>query len=166
MNRKSILLSSCLVAALCSGKASAQNEGTVKMIVTMSDSSSPKSFNLDDVRKLTFGDEGVEIWKNGQAATETFLYGKVRNFRFEGIVDGIETVVSDYAGRGLIPVCNDATLRILGWNGEPTTLRIFNLVGIEMLAVSRWNGENVDVSTLSKGTYILKVNNQSVKFIK
>ncbi len=58
------------------------------------------------------------------------------------------------------PVSN--TLNIQGVD-EAASLSVFNLSG---LCVLQDKGTEIDVTSLSQGTYILRINNQYVKFIK
>lgn len=58
------------------------------------------------------------------------------------------------------PVVN--TLNIIGVD-ENASLFVFNLNG---LCVKQERGNVIDVNSLLKGTYILQINNQYVKFIK
>lgn len=54
------------------------------------------------------------------------------------------------------------TLKIAGVE-EETQLQVYNLAG-ELIV--QCQGEQVEVTSLERGTYILRVNNQYVKFIK
>ena len=58
------------------------------------------------------------------------------------------------------PVVN--TLNIQGVD-ENTPLEVYNLTGKSLL---KDKGTELDVTSLSQGTYILRINNQYVKFIK
>ena len=59
-----------------------------------------------------------------------------------------------------IPVVN--TLNIQGVD-ENTALEVYNLTGKSVL---KDKGTELDVTSLTQGTYILRINNQYVKFIK
>lgn len=166
MRKNNLILSLSLAATLCGGQAFAQNEGAVKMVVTMNDNASTKSFDLDNVKKLMFRNDEMFVWKNDKSEREVFLMDDIRHIRFEGLVDGIETVTTDFTHGTIVPLCRDGILEIKGWNGEPARLQIFNISGMNMLSLSAWNGENIDVSAFTRGTYILKINTQTVKFIK
>ncbi|MBR3871946.1 MAG: T9SS type A sorting domain-containing protein [Paludibacteraceae bacterium] len=54
------------------------------------------------------------------------------------------------------------TLNIQGVD-ENTPLEVYNLTGKSVL---KDKGTELDVTSLSQGTYILRINNQYVKFIK
>ena len=54
------------------------------------------------------------------------------------------------------------TLNIQGVD-ENTPLEVYNLTGKSLL---KDKGTELDVTSLSQGTYILRINNQYVKFIK
>ena len=166
MKQNYLTLTFCLAAMACGSRAYAQNEGTVKMVVAMNDNASTKTFDLDNVRKLTFGNDEMFVWKNDKSEREVFQIDDVRHIRFEGLVDGIETMTTDIAHGTISPLCRDGILQIKGWSGESARLQIFNVSGMNMLSLSAWNGENIDVSAFARGTYILKINNQTVKFIK
>lgn len=57
-------------------------------------------------------------------------------------------------------------LEIAGESDGSADLTVYSVDGSCRLAVSGWSGDAVDVTMLSPGMYILKINNQTLKFIK
>ena len=80
-------LTSLAAMLLCSLLTFAQNSGTdngtdVTMYVLTTNSKEAASYSLDDLKKITFGDKGIQIWHT-QWPTE-YSYSTVRVLSFNG----------------------------------------------------------------------------------
>ena len=96
------------------------------------------------------GKDGIQV-----EGIQTLLFGTMADVP-TSIDESGETKVYAYPN----PVVN--TLNVLGVS-ETEPLFVYDLSG-KCLMTER--GNKVEVSNLTKGTYILKVNNQCIKFIK
>lgn len=114
--------------------------------------------------KITFGATGFEIANEG-LQTVAFSYANSESISFKSVQTGIASAqVSSQFSLKRNPV--ESQLDIAGFNGSEVPLSVFSLSGESMLSIARWQGEAVNVSSLSAGVYILKINNQTIKFIK
>ena len=51
-------------------------------------------------------------------------------------------------------------------NSKNYSVEIFNTAGAKVLGYANWRGEQLNISSLSKGVYVLKINNTTLKFSK
>lgn len=81
-------------------------------------------------------------------------------------VSGVKDIVSSEAAVALRQNPVETCLEFTAAPASPCNLRVYSLMGTTLLSVAGWQGETVDVSTLSTGLYIVNFNNQSIKFYK
>lgn len=118
------------------------------------------------IDKVTFSGTGFTILLNDQS-TENFTYGNVKKITFTVPAGNVETQLVEASELLVSPNPVGATLNVKGFNAtEPAQLAIYSVAGGEVLRVNGWNGESIDVAHLAAGIYILKINNQTIKFIK
>lgn len=114
--------------------------------------------------KISFSQTGIEIANEG-AEPAIFPFATTAKITFK--TDG-NPVASIMAGnklslrRGIV----ETTLKIDGHDGTPACLAISSLSGHQMLILRQWNGESIDVANFAPGLYLIKINNQTFKFIK
>lgn len=128
-------------------------------LVAISADEAKTSYVLADVQRIEVNKKDVSasmsvLLKNGT------LEGSYKKLIFANELISIEEFgdISLYVYPN--PVVN--TLNIIGVD-ENASLAVFNLNG---QCVKQEKGNVIDVNTLVKGTYILQINNQYVKFIK
>lgn len=128
-------------------------------LVAISADGAKTSYVLADVQRIEVNKKDVSasmsvLLKNGT------LEGSYKKLIFANELISIEEFgdISLYVYPN--PVVN--TLNIIGVD-ENASLAVFNLNG---QCVKQEKGNVIDVNTLVKGTYILQINNQYVKFIK
>lgn len=129
--------------------------------------SGAKEASLDNVQKIVFsGDSMSVVLKSG---TDTYAFEDISSIAF-GTTTGIEPVV---AGKGtesklLLHVLQDGnTLSVSGWTpGHAANVEIYTVGGALSRTVKGWSGSNIDVASLPKGTYIIKIGDKGAKFIK
>ena len=114
---------------------------------------------------IRFSEDGVGIYL-GETLQETISYADLFSLSFfvskeSGLSQGI---TSDGVSLRRNPV--ESTLEFNGTLENKTALNIFDLKGALCLGIQGWSGECVDVSGLTPGLYIVKFNNQTIKFIK
>lgn len=128
-------------------------------LVAISADGAKTSYVLADVQRIEVNKKDVSasmsvLLKNGS------LEGSYKKLIFANELISIKEFgdISLYVYPN--PVVN--TLNIIGVD-ENASLAVFNLNG---QCVKQEKGNVIDVNTLVKGTYILQINNQYVKFIK
>lgn len=81
-------------------------------------------------------------------------------------VAGVSDIMTSDATIALRQNPVETALEFTASPDAPCSLRVYSLMGTTVLSVTGWQGESVDVSTLSTGLYIVNFNNQSIKFYK
>lgn len=119
--------------------------------------------NDNSLLKLT--QTGINVF-NGSALKTTFPFEKLFSltFRREGNagIGALPSVASLRLREN--PVAE--TLNIIGYEGEPVPVAVFDTGGHIMLKLNSWAGEPVNVAGLSSGIYFIMINNNTFKFIK
>lgn len=128
-------------------------------LVAISADGAETSYVLADVKRIEVNK------KDASASMSVLLKDGTREGSYQKII--FNKAITSIAELGEIsfyvypnPVVN--TLNIIGVDENPS-LSVFNLNG---QCVKQEKGNVIDVNALVKGTYILQINNQYVKFIK
>jgi len=126
---------------------------------------SNQSVSLDAIRKIVFNKDNFEIKQNdGSESTYTFL--SVAKISFSSTATGRLLVNNDdeiilYPN----PVQNVIYLKNTVADNLPVV--IYNLSGcVLMSAILSNTGDGIDISSLSKGFYLLKIKDKTFKFSK
>ena len=124
-----------------------------------------KEAKVSETSVLKFTGESVEV-RSPQALEATFPYDAVNSLSFrygEGAGVGAINVAGSMRLREN-PV--DSRLELMGFEGAPTSLIIFDSKGGIVNKIEKWNNQPVDVSSLTPGLYFVTVNKTTLKFIK
>lgn len=157
-----------IIALLSAGMiaTSAAAETTVR--VSFLDESRPDvTVGITPESKLIFGGSPHFNFSNcvGPTADESINVANVKRITFQGSWMGVESArVESSIQLKENPV--GAYLGVEAYNGAATTLSVYSISGREAVRVERWKGEDVDVSRLPSGLYILHINQSTIKFIK
>lgn len=133
--------------------------------VTVNTASGPKVYKMDDIESITFDGATMKVNKNSKE-TETINLAEITNISFDVStgVNGLKVkdenlLISVKAGSNII--------EIGGYdNSKNYCVDIFNTAGAKVLGYANWRGEQLNISSLSKGVYVLKINNTTLKFSK
>jgi hypothetical protein len=128
-------------------------------LVAISADGAETSYVLSDVKRIEVSK------KDASASMSVLLKDGTKEGSYQKII--FNKAITSIAELGEIsfyvypnPVVN--TLNIIGVD-ENASLSVFNLNG---QCIKQEKGNVIDVNALAKGTYILQINNQYVKFIK
>lgn len=114
---------------------------------------------------ITFSDEGINILNADKNLVTSMPYDQAYYIQLMGVNASIDDLTIDTSLRlKENPVVS--VLEVMGYAGDPATLRIFDMSGKLCTSVSNWDGAPVDVSSLSPGMYLLSLNRSIIKFIK
>lgn len=133
--------------------------------VTVNTASGQKVYKMDDIESITFDGATMKVNKNSKE-TETINIAEITNISFDVStgVNGLKVkdenlLISVKAGSNII--------EIGGYdNSKNYCVDIFNTAGAKVLDYANWRGEQLNISSLSKGVYVLKINNTTLKFSK
>lgn len=155
--------SKLIPAALLCAWASVCYADSKVIVESPNEGESPKEVGLDVNTKISFTSSGVQIDNGGNVSS--FPFSEVGKIRFKTSAVSVGAVAGDmeFALRNN-PV--GAELEITGYKGTPVALTVSSLNGGTLIVNDAWQGESVDVSTLTPGVYLLTVNNETIKFIK
>ena len=142
------------------GMASAQ----VRMLVVPKDGTAPKSFNLDDIRRIDFLGEANTF--SIACATDRWSYefDKVRCLKFDGLVNDIATATKKESD--ITISYKEGRIFVSGMGDAVTHAVIFDLNGCSRLSLPHYDGQPIDVSALPKGAYILRLGDKAFKFLR
>lgn len=157
MKKKFYLLSMAILAAF-PGMLSAQVQMQVK---NMADET--KTFVLDDIRKIAFAGSQFTVVTS---TASPFDIDAVRSIKFTGFVSGIDTSPTAGAFGRLSFTRTGQSLTVSGWQGGEATAAVYSAGGQQLMANKSWSGQPISIAALPKGVYILKINNQTIKFTR
>lgn len=144
-------------------------DGSDVLVVRTTGGDKPSA--IDEVRRIDFaGDKVNVVYRDTLAATATYAFDEVSAIAFNLMPTGVETVIAGKAAGAalLLHVMSDGhVLKVSGWDGaRQATLEVFNLQGMTLARLAGWHGQDVDVSGLPAGVYVVKIGNKAAKFIK
>lgn len=159
MKRKHLLRA---VALLALAMGSMQCFADDVIVVHPVEGSTPIETPLSQVAKITFNEIGMVIaTPTGEVAVP---YEQIQSVKFaEGVTDALTTIAGDT--KSLKVKYADGRLNISGADG-PIDVAIFSISGKLLLSSPSCTAKTIDVSRLSAGAYIAKINSVVVKFVK
>lgn len=133
-----------------------------KLVVTDSSSETTvASYQLSDISNLSFADGNLVVSLSGDKTEQVPLTTSLV-LKFDGVATAISQV--DDTDADVRIAYDGSQFSATGVKGANAAL--YTIGGQKVIALSSWNGSPVSTATLANGVYILKVNNQSFKFIK
>lgn len=155
-----------LALTLMVGTAAA--ETTLK--VTFLDESRPDIVaQITPESKLNFGGTPYFDFTKCTGAEGRIAIAVVKRITFSGTWMGVEAPKAETAAATLRLRNNpvESVLAVEGFDtSSPAQLSVFSIAGREVIRVRSWRGEDIDVSTLPQGVYILRINQSTLKFVK
>ena len=147
--------------------AASASANTTMTVTYFDDSREATVVNLLDGSRLVFGGEPAFDFSNCGSAPGRINVAAVKRITFEGIWTGVEGVSKEATSLRLRSNPVEAILSVEGYDGsKPAVVSIYSIAGREALHVENWKGEDINVSHLPTGVYILRINNSTLKFIK
>lgn len=135
-----------------------------KILVEPSDQGAAKEAPLSVDTKIQITEYGIQVVNGTQ--TMSVPYTDINRIKFLTSPSSLFDVSDRTAPYALRTNPVASTLEILGCDGAPVPLAIASTDGHTAFSTARWAGETIDVSTLSPGIYLVKVDNTTLKFIK
>lgn len=152
------------MAIAAAATASAETTMTVNYL---DESRSATVVTLNSDSKLIFGGSPYFDFSNISGAPGRISVADVKRITFYGEWMGVETPREKATTLRLRQNPVDDILYVEGYAvGVPTRLSVFSIAGREAVRIEHWHGEDVDVSQLPKGVYILRINHTTLKFVK
>ncbi len=133
--------------------------------ITLNLSSGKKSYRIDDVKNLTF--DGATLKVNKQdSESDTYSFSDIVNITFDASTGVDNLKIAD--GKLTVSVAPGSDIiRIGGYDAkERYDVSVYSLSGEKVYGISNWKGEGVNIASLAKGVYVLKINSTTLKFRK
>ena len=121
------------------------------------------SWHLLEVNKMTF--EGGNIVVKNQSGTKDFALNNVLSIKFtdeKQIPSSIKEIAND---KDLLSIlAGENSIKVNGANSGRVSIWAVN--GQQLYENRNWRGEEIDISHLQRGIYIITINNSTFKFKK
>lgn len=120
-------------------------------------------FSVEESGKLFFNDDNLMINTNGTNTT-SIPVELIKRITFSE--ETMET--TELTTENLVLYPNPATnfIRIQSNSGELIDVKIYSMQGQLLLSGKYFSSENIDVSSLEKGIYVVKADKSNLKMIK
>jgi hypothetical protein len=137
-------------------------------LVIKSNDGTENNKTLSSLKKFSFENNNL-LLSYTDGSTESFSIPAINKLYFESVPVGNYSILSnsDNAGISVHPNPARNVLYIKNNSDQHSTLLIYRIDGV-LMNISQISSDNnlVDVSKLNSGLYLLKLNNQTIKFIK
>jgi hypothetical protein len=126
---------------------------------------SDKIIDLNSLRKITFA--GGNLVLNYQSgSTESVVTSSVRKLVFASIT-GVNDVSVENNALLVFPNPGVDFISLKNVSAGVKNIGVYSICGIQVMNLQHYsNNDRIDISGLTKGIYIIKVNNQALKFTK
>lgn len=148
------------LALLPFGMASAQ----VQLLVVPNDGSATKRINLDDIKYIEFPAPGEAFSIETSDLRWSYSYDFVRSLKFDGLVNAVSGVNKEETDLRI--TYRDGQILVSGLGNTPTQAVVYDLNGSSRIQIARYEGQPIDVSSLPKGAYIVRVGGKATKFLR
>lgn len=121
------------------------------------------AYNLSDIRKILTTEEGVTVGEYGKER-KVYDYSQIKKITFSTAtsIAAVKTANSNFVARV------EEGGKVVSWTGTEAgqEVALFDITGKMLRRESRPARQQMDISALPHGTYILKVGNNNFKFVK
>jgi len=127
---------------------------------------SKQNYELKSLQKITFSNNNL-VLNNSTGAFATFGIATINKLLVSTTSDGIKNTKSGDGNISIFFNPSDNQINILNAPEGTSTVSLYRPDGIQVLNTQiSGNNDNVNVGSLAKGIYLLKINNQVFKFKK
>ena len=159
-NLKTLAFSAAMLVAC--GSAYADGGSTI----TIHTATNQNTYAISDVNQLTFADKSFSVVMKNTSETPAFNFADVKKITFK-VATGINNNTLNESAGKLSYTLNNNLMTITGANtGNANNVSFYTVSGVRCMQLNSWRGEQINISSLPAGVYIVKVNNQTIKFKK
>lgn len=156
---------STLALCACAALSVSAAEPTTIMF-ELKGSTEPTVCELREGYTLSFaGTPRNMLLKDGDASLESIPIGQIERITFQ-TPDAVHDLAADASTFALKRIIVNNTLEFVGNTPQNSQLAIWNLTGVMQLHLTAWNGEDIDITSIPAGMYIMKADQNTFKFIK
>lgn len=158
--KRTLLLTGMILFALLQAKSQ-----TSSLVLKFSDGSSQTTV-LSTIRKITFS--GSSMVLNMTAGTSQSIdESLISLMQFTDITSAIEDISASGNAVHVFPNPAQNYIRVANISTEQTAYTLYSAEGRALINGTLASADSqIDVSTLSKGLYVIRINNSTLKFMK
>lgn len=131
-----------------------------QVVVNLKDGTA-QTIPMDEMGYFSFADGSVLAKTKKQSLS--WLMDNVQSIKFKNLLTGIGAIRTESAQLTLRH--SNRQLTAEGLNGTANAA-VYTVNGQQVMSLSGWNGQAVSTEQLAKGVYVLRVGNQSIKFVR
>jgi hypothetical protein len=141
---------------------------SAQTIIVRSKDGTESDKTLNSLRKFSFVDNNLQM-SYTDGSTETYSISDIEKLYFNSLPVGVETIYSGTTGSKIElfpnPAQNSINLKNITEKGS--NVQIFRMDGVlvQQYQIDK-SVSTIDISRLSRGFYLMKINNQALKFMK
>ena len=127
-----------------------------------------QNYLIDSSGKIWFDSNNLIINTTNVAAQTTIPIADIRKITFDGdsTTTGINKVTANNEAISILPNPASNYFKIESSGGKNLDVRIYNTSGAQVASGTYASGNQVDISYLTTGIYVVVINKQSFKLIK
>ena len=136
------------------------------LYVYAKDGTTEETIALADINKITF--EGANLVVTPKVGSQKVIpLTAVKSLQFApNDATGLMNLQADAVAGPAVTV-QSGIVKVSGWDASRrASVYVYGVGGQQLYSQSGWNGSDIDISSLPKGVYIIKIENQSTKIRK
>ncbi len=163
MNIKKRIYTSLILTGCIALSAAAQR----RMTVFFNNGSADASFVVSEIASLRFNDGQLQVEQAADGKVNAVSLAEILSIKFaNNAPSGIKTVAANKSGNVKIVVSADE-LRLVGYDTtHPQPAHLYGVGGSVFFSTKSLAATSINVSSLPKGLYILKLGKKSYKISK
>lgn len=138
------------------------------LVTVTSASGESTGYDVDAITKIAFDSSALKIVASDSEGT-TYAIDEIKVIKFgKGSPSAVEGLKTDKVSKITVYVPRDGnSLIVNGWEGvDATRLDIYGTNGALLQRNDKWRGEQVDISALPSGIYVVRIGNKTAKIKK
>lgn len=154
--KRTLLLALMLIGALC-----AAGQATVTVV---GNDGNNRQFAVDATGEIYFGTDYMAVMPTASSSELTVIQmDDVRKVLFDGQVNIVNVSETSLT---LTPNPATGSFTLHGMGSEPQTVTVYSISGAKVMQGRHSDGEQIDISALAKGIYMVRAGMSIVKLIK
>lgn len=124
-------------------------------------------YTVQNTGSISFAGDYIIIKESSTSSAQSIPMSAIRNMKLSDSSNGIENAVSGHQSTVSLypnPAQNYCVVR--GTNGEQMKVTIYSMTGATMIDTTVENEGRIDISSLTTGVYMVKINNHTSKLVK
>ena len=161
--KKGLLCALTSLLLLLGGQA-ASAQSTVSITKT---NGTVSRYTVQSTGSISFAGDYVVIKESSTSSAQSIPMSAIRNMKFSDSSNGIEDAISgQQPAVSLYPNPAQNYCVVRGTDGEQMNVTVYSMTGAKMIDTTVENEGRIDISPLTTGVYMVKINNHTTKLVK